>query len=127
MKNLIIGTVNVFTESKIKTVNVLWDTGANCCCISEQLAFELQLEEINTLYHPYEGILKVVPEYRINVDLGNNFIINNLSVMPSGISAKDIDLLIGMNVLKYGIFKYIKEDNNKSFIFKIQDEIHINE
>lgn len=95
----------VTVESNGQKLNViaLWDTGANCCAISEKVAQTLQLVKSGeTTIHTPAGAKRVNTYLIDKIHLPNNVTVPDVRVMDSDIGAQGIDLLIGMNIISLG-------------------------
>ena len=101
------------------TVKALWDTGANCCCISEELVKLLNLSPVGkvTFYTPSGSGLAYT--YLVDIVLPNNMIINGVKMCSSKIGAQNLDLLIGTDIINKGDFAISNYKKNTCFTFRI--------
>ena len=101
------------------TVKALWDTGANCCCISEDLAKLLKLNPVGkvTFYTPSGSGLAYT--YLVDIVLPNNMKIKNVKMCSLKIGAQNLDLLIGTDIINKGDFAISNYKKNTCFTFRI--------
>ena len=96
-------TVTIESNGQIMTVVALWDTGANCCAISENVAKNLPLiKSGETTIHTPAGAKRVSTYLIDKIHLPNDVIVPDVRVTDSDIGAQGIDLLIGMNIISLG-------------------------
>lgn len=85
-----------------KKIKAIWDTGASMSCISQRVANELKL--VMTGYVKVSGVNSVdtVPRYQIDVGLPNKMMIEGLNVSEAKTLGDEFDMLIGMDIIKFG-------------------------
>lgn len=97
----------------------LWDTGATRTVITREVAEKCALKQI--------GIAKVstasehgieVPEYLINITLGNKVTIAHLRVAEGKLQG-NIEILIGMDIINMGDFAVTNKEGQTVFSFRI--------
>lgn len=103
--------------------DALWDTGATNSCISHRIVSDLNLvpDGMKTMYSATHEV--TVNTYTVDIMLPNKVTIND--VLVSEMNLKDCDLLIGMDIIKYGDFSVTNFDGNTSFSFRIPSIKHI--
>lgn len=96
----------------------IWDTGASKTSIDKRVVKELNLKpvSIGTLKTANGEIL--VNIYYINIMLPNEVTITNI-LAPESILGEDIDILIGMDVIRFGDFSITNANGNTTFSFRI--------
>ena len=107
------------------TVKALWDTGANCSCISEELVKLLNLSPAGkvSFYTPSGSGLAYT--YLVDIILPNNMKIKQVKMCSSKIGAQYLDLLIGTDIINKGDFAISNYKNNTCFTFRIPSKEHI--
>lgn len=122
-------TSEVSDKSKIysdeKIWKGLWDTGASKSSIDNRIAHELSLIPIGMEKISTANGLVDVNTYLINLTLPNKVTIENLSVTSSDLG-DDVDLLIGMDVIKLGDFSITNTNKSTTFSFRIPSIEEIN-
>jgi hypothetical protein len=97
-------------------VLAVWDTGASCSMISEGLAYELNLDPTGETEIEHVWGRAEVRTYDITITLPNGYEFTGWSVC--GGSMKDVDLLIGMDIMVYGDFA-VSHAGDTKFTFQI--------
>ena len=96
-------TVTIENNDQKMDVVALWDTGANCCAISENVAKTLSLiKSGETTIHTPAGAKRVNTYLIDKIHLPNHVTVPDVRVMDSDIGAQGIDFLIGMNIISLG-------------------------
>lgn len=96
----------------------LWDTGASKSSITQRIVDDLDLIPIgNTNISTANGIVPV-NTYLIDIGLPNRIIIPNIVVSCADLG-EDIDVLIGMDIIKHGDFAITNTNNSTTFSFRI--------
>lgn len=115
---LILSTVRDNTISYIpKMWKGLWDTGASRSSITQRIVDDLSLIPIgNTKISTANGEV-VVNTYLVDVGLPNGVTIKNVLVTCSNLG-DNIDVLIGMDIIKHGDFSITNVDNKTTFSFR---------
>lgn len=95
----------------------LWDTGASRSSITQRIVDDLSLIPIgNTKISTANGEV-VVNTYLVDVGLPNGVTIKNVLVTCSNLG-DNIDVLIGMDIIKHGDFSITNVDNKTTFSFR---------
>ena len=114
-----ISIVNPFTGKKVQTQGI-WDTGATGSVITESLARELGLIEIQKTFVQGVHGRKEVPVYRANIALNKDLSIQSLVTECSELSGDgSVGVLIGMNVIGNGDFAISNFQGRTTFTFQI--------
>lgn len=115
--------VTVSADTKInpnshkKIYNAIWDTGASGTVVSNDVAKEMNLTPVGkTIVSTANGMTEVY-KYIVTLELPNKMIIKDIEVV-SGTMGKDIDLLIGMDIISLGDFSITNVDNQTIFTFR---------
>lgn len=105
-------------------INALWDTGAQCSCISESIARRMNLlpTGMKTIKTPSGESIQST--YCVDLYLPNNVAIMCLPVCDSKISSQFFDILIGMDVISKGDFSISNFNSKTYFSFRIPSIKH---
>ena len=101
------------------TVKALWDTGANCCCISEELVKLLNLSPAGKVSFFTLSWVGLAYTYLVDIILPNNMKIKQVKMCSSKIGAQNLDLLIGTDIINKGDFAISNYKKNTCFTFRI--------
>lgn len=101
------------------TVKALWDTGANCCCISEDLVKLLNLIPVGKVSFYTPSGTGFAYTYLVDIILPNNMKIKNIKMCGSKIGLQNLDLLIGTDIISKGDFAISNYKKNTSFSFRM--------
>ena len=98
--------------------NAIWDTGATNSVITNKVAVELGLTPIGfTEVNHAEGVTHNVPVYLVNIELPNNVGFPFIRVTEGKLG--DVDVLIGMDIIKSGDFKIENGGGQTNFTFSV--------
>lgn len=78
----------------------VWDTGATCSCISQEIVESLNLSKIDQVINYTANGTRVAGVYLVNVYLPNGVVFSPIRVIDAEILGADI--LIGMDVINNG-------------------------
>ena len=109
---------NVIINHK-EQAKALWDTGANCCCISYGLVKRLNLKPIGAMPIATPSGTAIYNKYMIDIKLPNNIELKDVTVCESEIGAQKLDLIIGMNIINKGDFAISNFNGMTKFSFRI--------
>lgn len=97
----------------------LWDTGATQCSISDRLAAEINLPQVDFVdVATAVGIIQL-PVHKIHLILPNNLVIHDLEVVGFMYSDDDCDLIIGMDIMTQGDLSITNMEGRTVFSFRI--------
>ena len=110
---------NPTTEpEKCKTIRAKWDTGANHSVISIRLKELLNLMPIASETITGIGGPQIIEVVRLAVKLPNDLYVSSKRIGVCNIqSAHDIDMLIGMDIIKLGDFHISNSDGKTRFSY----------
>lgn len=95
----------------------LWDTGASKSSITQRIVDDLNLIPVgNTNISTANGIV-TVNTYFVDFGLPNGVTVGNVLVSCADLG-EDIDVLIGMDIIKYGDFSITNVDFKTTFSFR---------
>jgi len=98
-------------------IRALWDTGAECSCISRGLARHLGLKPVDM--SPLRGVTDVTesPVYLIDILLPSKAMIGDLRVLEF-LDNGFFELIIGMDVITFGDFAVSNKDGKTIMSFR---------
>ena len=95
----------------------LWDTGASKSSITQKIVDDLNLTPIgNATISTANGIV-TVNTYFVNIGLPNRVTIRDVLVSCADLG-DDIDILIGMDIIRHGDFLITNTNNKTTFSFR---------
>ena len=96
----------------------LWDTGASKSSIDKRVADELNLIPVGKgMISTANGVVSV-NTYFVNLTLPNHVTIKNVLVTGADLG-NDIDVLIGMDIIRHGDFSITNANSSTTFSFRI--------
>lgn len=107
------------TEKEYKAV---WDTGASETCISSTVVADLGLVLVGQQTNSTTGGTCDSNIYIIDILLPNNVKLTEVKV--SEVYLEDCDLLIGMDIIKFGDFLVSNFEGQTKFTFRIPSKEH---
>lgn len=119
-------TSRIITEAKIVSNEKMyhsmlaqWDTGATNTCISKRVVEELGLIPIGIEQIHTPSGEDWVNSYLVDIILRNNVTVKSIKVNDSAIGGQGIDMLIGMDIIRYGDLSITNVNNKTVFSFRI--------
>lgn len=103
--------------------SALWDTGASNTCISHRLVNDLHLIPTSKAKVRTANEFVETDVYCIDIVLPNNLTIKG--VMAQALDLFDCDLLIGMDIIKFGDFSVTTNNGKTKFSFRTPSVKHI--
>ena len=103
---------------KIIKVRALWDTGAMLSAITPEVAQSLNLIPFNRVKVNSINNISMADMVKVSIKLPNLVVINNTNVSVCNL-VKDVDLLIGMDIVKLGDFSISNGEGKTLFTFVI--------
>lgn len=101
----------------------IWDTGATTTCITKKVASVLNLIPIGTTITSTAGGNKECNVYCVDIILPNNIAVMNIPVYE--VHLTDEDVLIGMDIIKFGDFSITNYNGTTKLSFRIPSSKHI--
>lgn len=95
--------------------NVLWDTGATCCLISQKVIEDLALNPIDKAIVSEATTLAETDVYLVHVGLPNGQIAINVEALAS--QNTDYDFIIGMDIIRECDFALTHPNMETKFTF----------
>ncbi len=100
-------------------VKALWDTGANCSCISKRMSEKLGLSAENYAFMTTASGAQGSPTYLVNIEIAGGFIFPELEVSEFFLGNDDSDLIIGMDVITQGDLAISNWEGITAFSFRV--------
>lgn len=97
----------------------LWDTGATCTCISNEVVGKLGLIPTGKKTIQTPSGKGQVSTYLVTVTLPNNVVIPDIEVCDSAIGEQGIGMLIGMDIITKGDLAVSNHEGKTVFSFRI--------
>ncbi len=117
---LISSATIIYNGVEYKTNLAQWDTGASNTFISKNVVSALNLSSSEPVQINSPSGACIANAYKLDIKLHNESIcIQDICVADSEIADQGIDLLIGMDIIKYGDFSVSNVDGNTVFSFRV--------
>ena len=101
----------------MKAYKGVWDTGATNSVITKKIVDEMDFKPIGMVEVYHAGGKSLANKYLVNIILPNNVVIPTLTV-TEGI-LRDMDLLIGMDVIALGDFAVTNKNGKTTMSFRV--------
>ena len=108
----------VSLSKKIIKVRALWDTGAMLSAITPQTAQSLNLVPFNRVKVNGINNISMADMVKVSIKLPNLFEVKNTNVTVCNL-VRDVDLLIGMDIIQLGDFSISNGQGRTLFTFAI--------
>ncbi len=95
----------------------LWDTGASQSSITQRIVDDLQLVPIGNRNISTANGVVTVNTYFVDIGLPNHVIVQNVLVSCADLG-DDLDVLIGMDIIRHGDFSITNTENSTTFSFR---------
>ena len=103
----------------VKRLCAIWDTGASASVITERVVSELGLQPIDkTKVHTANGVRDAYV-YLVNIYLRNNVAFPVIRVTDGDIPGSNIDLLIGLDIIRRGDFAVTHSEGRTCMSFQL--------
>ena len=109
--------------TKKREYEALWDTGATGSVITQKIVNECSLKPIDMVQVNTAGGMCNCLVFLVSIWLPNNFVYTNARVTLANIQGTDI--LIGMDIIKFGDFAITNKDGITVFSFRFPSVEHI--
>jgi hypothetical protein len=97
----------------------LWDTGATQCCISDRLATELDIPQVDFVDVATAAGIIQFPVHKMHLILPNNLVFHDLEAIGFTYADDDCDLIIGMDIMTQGDLSLTNMEGRTVFSFRI--------
>lgn len=108
---------NTKTTYTPKNWNGLWDTGASKSSITQRIVDDLQLIPVGSTNISTANGIVTVNTYFVDIWLPNHVTVKNVLVSCADLG-DDIDVLIGMDIIRHGDFAITNTDKSTTFSFR---------
>lgn len=108
---------NTKTTYAPKNWNGLWDTGASKSSITQRIVDDLQLIPVGSTNISTANGIVTVNTYFVDIWLPNHVTVKNVLVSCADLG-DDIDVLIGMDIIRHGDFAITNTDKSTTFSFR---------
>jgi predicted aspartyl protease len=98
-------------------LKALWDTGANCCVISETIAKKLKLPNIAEVQMKHANGIAIVNTHMLSLMLPNNILFKDIRAMSCK-PVHSFDMIVGMNIISKGDMSLIHNKTGIKFSFR---------
>lgn len=95
----------------------LWDTGASRSSITKRIVDDLDLIPVGNINISTANGIVTVNTYFVDFGLPNGMTVENILVSCSDLG-EDIDVLIGMDIIRHGDFAITNVNNKTTFSFR---------
>lgn len=119
--------VIIFDDCKFKQFTAIWDTGAMTTNISDNVVKSFGLVPTGTTKLGSIYATNMRPTYEVNIELPGGFRCCGLRVVGVDKIIKDVDVIIGMDIISLGDFAVSNYNGKTSFSFRFpsQDSIDL--
>lgn len=101
-----------------KMWSAIWDTGATKSCITQKIVDDLSLIPVGRTSIKTANGETIVNTYFVDIGLPNGVMVPNVLVSCADLG-KDIDILIGMDIISLGDFSITNFNRKTIFSFRI--------
>ena len=108
---------SVEVHPEIIQFKAIWDTGASCSCISENVVKSLNLSEIDQVINNTANGTRQAGVYLVNIYLPNKVVFPGVRVIDAKILGTDI--LIGMDIINQGDLAITYKKENTWMTFQV--------
>ncbi len=106
-------------KAPVHWATALWDTGANHSCISDRLAAQLRLPEIDFVEIATASGIVEVPLYSVHLFLPGHPGFQDLEMTEFTFTNDDCDIIIGMDIMTKGDLSLTNQHGRTVFSFRI--------
>ncbi len=100
-----------------KMWSAIWDTGATKSCITQRVVDDLHLISVGQTEMGTASGTATVDTYYVDIGLPNRIIIPNILVSCANLG-RDLDVLIGMDIISLGDFAITNVGGKTTFSFR---------
>lgn len=108
---------SVEARPEIIQFKAIWDTGASCSCISQNVVKSLNLSEIDQAISNTANGIRKAGVYLVNIYLPNKVVFPGVRVIDAKILGTDI--LIGMDIINQGDLAITHKKENTWMTFQV--------
>lgn len=118
--------VVIFDDRKSMEFLAIWDTGAMITNISDNVVNHFGLTQVGTTKLGSIYATRIRPTYEVNIELPGGFRNFGLRVIGVEQITKDVDVIIGMDIISLGDFAVSNYNGKTSFSFRFPSQGTIN-
>lgn len=111
--------IDIGGEGSMMSVKVLWDTGVTQSCISGEVVKMIDPKRISKskFVSAKESVVKEI--FSVSISLSNEITFRDVAVLKTDLSDKNVDMLIGMDIISRGDFEVRNFNGVTQFAFRI--------
>lgn len=111
--------VAVGGEGSMMAVNALWDTGSTESLISEKIVKMIEPILKNKSKYVTRGVVIECETYAVSLSLSDEITFRDVLMKKADLSDKNVDIIIGMDIISRGDFEIRNYNNLVEFAFRI--------
>lgn len=111
--------VAVGGEGSMMAVNALWDTGSTESLISEKIVKMIEPILKNKSKYVTRDIVIECETYAVSLSLSDEITFRDVLMKKADLSDKNVDIIIGMDIISRGDFEIRNYNNLVEFAFRI--------
>ena len=111
--------VAVGGEGSMMAVNVLWDTGSTESLISEKIVKMIEPILKNKSKYVTRDVVIECETYAVSLSLSDEITFRDVLMKKADLSDKNVDIIIGMDIISRGDFEIRNYNNLVEFAFRI--------
>ena len=112
-------SVAVGGEGSMMAVNALWDTGSTESLISEKIVKMIEPILKNKSKYVTRDVVIECETYAVSLSLSDEITFRDVLMKKADLSDKNVDIIIGMDIISRGDFEIRNYNNLVEFAFKI--------
>ena len=111
--------VAVGGEGSMMAVNALWDTGSTESLISEKIVKMIEPILKNKSKYVTRDVVIECKTYAVSLSLSDEITFRDVLMKKADLSDKNVDIIIGMDIISRGDFEIRNYNNLVEFAFRI--------
>ena len=111
--------VAVGGEGSMMAVNALWDTGSTESLISEKIVKMIEPILKNKSKYVTRDVVIECETYAVSLSLSDEITFRDVLMKKADLSDKNVDIIIGMDIISRGDFEIRNYNNLVEFVFRI--------
>lgn len=111
--------VAVGGEGSMMAVNALWDTGSTESLISEKIVKMIEPILKNKSKYVTRDVVIECETYAVSLSLSDEITFRDVLMKKADLSDKNVDIIIGMDIISRGDFEIRNYNNLIEFAFRI--------
>lgn len=111
--------VAVGGEGSMMAVNALWDTGSTESLISEKIVKMIEPILKNKSKYVTRDVIIECETYAVSLSLSDEITFRDVLMKKADLSEKNVDIIIGMDIISRGDFEIRNYNNLVEFAFRI--------